>query len=309
MSLNTTTVDRAGVPEDGILDLDVQLTNNSNVSITDDVELSVDGKVVGSTEFTVGGGETDNVTLTFDSKGYEDEETLLVSTPYSSDTLLVSIGMPDSGIYLQDGWGDGKLTDREDSNTHDQTVGTTTYTTTYRPQWAVQTETVSASRNEDGYMQVEEDARVKTPSNFNEDDFKVYWRWEFTSNTDSSLRRRTSGFLGDATYRNSGNGWMWTVNPDSGSGETFTLSKVEGGESTRVIDESWTGDTEIHETEVIRQNGEDWELKLDGSTVGTAKDGTDFNAELITFGGGNGTAPWRIHDFQIGKIDYVPVSE
>ena len=226
----------------------------------------------------------------------------------------VSVGIrviPDRGVYIQDDWGDGNLSPRDDSNTREQTIGGNTYDTTYRPDWTSVDGSPSASADNSGYMEIEDNETVETDSVFAEDDMAIYIRWRMTGTTAGSGRRRVFHFWADesADYRDSGNAWYFNFNPGDGD-QVYNLTKLDGGSETNVIDGSVGVGTSEHETEIIRLNGEDWELKHDGQTVGTATDSfaptADASADKIHIQAGSNADAWRILDFYIGAPGDVP---
>ena len=185
--------------------------------------------------------------------------------------------IPDSEVYLQDDWGDNRLTNREDS-------GTTTYNGVegvYRPEWNTRNGSPEATNER---LEMDDADRVVTDINLS---FNETITWEFdidVSNVPSgganSMRatlfaEQDSDFQDRFYHR--GYGLRWP------NGQRLILDEVDdNGDLNTIVD----GSTDLsgqHTVEVLRNSDGDWEVILDGSSEGTGNDTTHTNEDITAF--------------------------
>ena len=214
----------------------------------------------------------------------------------------VSVGMaaiPDDGVYLQDDWGDGKLTDRDDANTREQTIFGETFDTRYRPEWAEQAGTPSASSSEDGFATVGEGELIRTGTDWTEG----VWEWEFEwQNVQDSGGRRAFEF---ELWREDSDNYIYVrVAPDSSDG-TFRLEEDIGGSTDVIISDNFANDEEKHTLRVERdESTDDWELFLDGESRGTGSQNPNADPIETGLAAGRGTeVDMRVYNLKFASPD------
>ena len=184
--------------------------------------------------------------------------------------------IPDSEIYLQDDWGDNKLQDREDS-------GTTTHNGVegiYRPEWRIESGSPEA---ENERLEFDTNEAIDTEINVNLDE-TITWEWsgiDFgTFESDVSIG---VGFIVWAEDQN------WHLDSSAPSpDDAYVVQIRHESDEVRLL----SGDVLIsHSTRpaesisLKREPNGDWELFVDGSSVGTANDTTLSDPQYIGFGG------------------------
>ena len=186
--------------------------------------------------------------------------------------------IPDSDIYLQDDWGDNKLTDREDSGTttHNDVEGV------YRPEWIVDSDDVGVTNES---LHAEEGGEVRTEINLNLDE-TITWEW---TNVDIS----NAGSSANHGLQLWAEGTDWTAFPpgmypgyvvefSTSDGGRVRLHKVDdSGSGENLTEETGVGDT--IDIEVTRESDGSWSISVDGGDPQTATDTTHDSPEHIGF--------------------------
>ena len=188
--------------------------------------------------------------------------------------------IPDSDIYLQDDWGDNKLTDRDDSRT-------TTYngeTGVYRPEWTIRNNepTVSGSQ-----LQMRGGDGIFTNINLNFDE-NIEWDFDISSMPDKGGGDLTTCALfaeqtDDAVEAN-GDDWLLHSSYSvllRGASQGIDLERVDAnGDRTVLISGEQGTDADVR---VTRSASGEWELFIDGTSQGTATDTTFTSDEALAF--------------------------
>ena len=210
-----------------------------------------------------------------------------VSEVRSGDGRVFFGAIPDSEVYLQDDWGDNRLTDREDS-------GTTTYNGVegvYRPEWGLANAFSNLPTVSNERLQLtDDDEGIVTEINLNLDETVT---WQFTGIDVSNSG--TSG--GDTAHFG-----LWAEQQDSQTsgrlnesysvsvrnGDTVRLEKMDadGNFDDFIIGSSISGSD--NSVTVSRTPSGEWELFVDGSSDGTATDTEFLDPVFAYFSGREG---------------------
>ena len=188
--------------------------------------------------------------------------------------------IPDSIVYLHDDWGDNKLTDRDGSET-------TTYNGVegvYRPEWAtisgLNTPTVQNER-----LEIDDGDGIETDLNLNLDETIT---WEL-SNIDVGNTGISSNHANAILFSEQNEDFNSAEFPHNsylviirGGGDDVVLQEVDGSGDNSVLARG--GElTDSHDITVIREPNGDWELFVDGSSVGSATDASHTNPNHAMF--------------------------
>ena len=171
--------------------------------------------------------------------------------------------VPEPSFSHFDDWGDARLTDR---------VGA-------YPNYRVSYFNVDGDnvRAQDGFLEFDGNTGTFVGLNWEYDTFETVARWEcrrrFTENFDPSTDEAGDDFF----FWNEDADNRWYIHNDADSDDEFNLRKIENGSVTSVIQtEPSISDDEWHiiaAERTIDGNGDaNWELFLDGTSLGTAVD-------------------------------------
>lgn len=210
------------------------------------------------------------------------------------------VGLATIANYLEDDWGDNALSSRtgaaDGAYAHpaaneagDTLIGR------YRPNWAVESGSPSATNNElqlpDGSTT---EQTVSTPSEMTTGSFEI--KYQFAANP-SNGALHYSVLCSDFSL-------VANVTTDSGyeartvhNGD-YNLTRRDSGSATDIIVSSWSVDTNQHTKRVTRNSYSSFELFLDGASKGTATDGT-FTESVVQFIGNNSTDRVDIDDLVV----------
>ena len=182
--------------------------------------------------------------------------------------------IPDSDIYLQDDWGDNKLTDREDS-------ATTTYNGVegvYRPEWTIRDNEPTVDNEE---LQMTGGDGIFADINLNLDE-TITWTWDvFVPDIGGGFGDSIRTHLWAEQTENDTNGRLFeSYFVDIRNGERWELAKIDSnGENTvLVFGTSNTGESTV---EVTRSPSGEYNFIIDGTSQGTETD-TDFTDPQVT---------------------------
>jgi hypothetical protein len=219
-------------------------------------------------------GDTVNVDYTVTNSGQQGTQDIRLLTDAPSP-------IPDANVYLHDDWGDNKIQNRDESGTttHNGVEGV------YRPEWAVNDGSPSASNQE---LVVDRDEALMTGINL---DFgsTITWEWSLDLSVQNggtsvqfeagcfSTTKTTSGFAMDEAYgvqfdRNSPYIDLRRHDTNDDFGTTLIGSNYS---------EFTTSPTTVT---VTRSASGTWELFVDGNSKGTADDTTYTTANKIWYG-------------------------
>jgi hypothetical protein len=202
--------------------------------------------------------------------------------------------IPDSDVYLQDDWGDNKLTNRDESGTttHNGVEGV------YRPEWSVISGKSQPTVN-NGQLTITGGDGIYADINLNLNE-TISWEWTNvdlsdggTSSNEHSVMHcwseqlpdETNGMLHEAYF-------VWVTNNDS-----CNLSKRDssGNFKTVVSASPQSGTIDVM---VTRSPSGDWELFFNGVSQGAGND-TEFTDPKYTAFIGN---PGADHDYNEMKV-------
>ena len=194
-----------------------------------------------------------------------------------SDGSIIS-DIPDPDVYLQDDWGDNKLTDRDNS-------GTTTHNGeegVYRPEWAVDSDVVSVTNES---LHAEEGGQVRTEINLNLDE-TITWKWNDVdiSNAGSSANHSLQVWSEATDWDFFTNGMTpgYIIEYSTSDSGRVRLWESDGTDSNQLTEEIGVG-TNI-DIEVKRDSDGGWEVSVDGGEPETATDTTYSDPRYIGFG-------------------------
>ena len=202
--------------------------------------------------------------------------------------------IPDPDIYLQDDWGDNKLTDREDS-------GTTTYNGVegvYRPEWTTEQGNPVA---EDERLKMDTDT-ISTGINLNLDE-TVTWEVTIRQFSDDGNDSFAIGLFSETTtIVNSGrmadDGYVIFFSPE----DTVDIRRVDDGNDTTLISGGNVPEDEDYSVSVTRTPSGEFELFDEDSSLGTDTDTTyddDEEIEAIAIGGRDTDNPdFEVHEYK-----------
>ncbi len=202
------------------------------------------------------------------------------SKPYVNAQVFSPI--PDSGIYLHDDWGDNKLQNRDES-------GTTTYNGVegvYRPEWTIDESTADANNQQ---LELSGGA-VKTDINLDLSS-EITWSWTGVSlsgvysdgQASFGCYMDPSASLGDIGGRvYSGDGVYFVSH--SSDGEVGLGIDTNGTFSDTSISTSMNPDNISSVTVIRRVDPVEWELLINGSSVGTTQTSSSADVGFIYFG-------------------------
>ena len=191
----------------------------------------------------------------------------------------VSVGIdaiPDSDIYLQDDWGDNKLTDREGSGTttHNDEEGV------YRPEWTLE---IGSPTAEDERLKLDRNQLLFTEINLNLDETVT---WEFVgvhipdewAGLGLFAETNNVGDMSNFREHNLQSGYHLILN--EASSESVRLLKMNGSATELIESGSHSGIVNI---EVTRSPSGEWSLNVDGSNEGSTTDTDHDNPQYIGF--------------------------
>ena len=224
------------------------------------------------------------------------------------DGTEVDVGpaIPDSEVYLQDDWGDNKLTNRDDS-------GTTTYNGVegvYRPEWTLEVGTPTASNQK---IRVDDGELAYAGINLNLDE-TVTWEWsgvESTSDSDTEwlglgLFAETA-IPAELNFNTTGLEDGYHIACSSG-GNFLRLYRLDGGTATELAetDPGVTGWDNESVTATRSPSGE-FEVFVNGTSEITATDTTFTAPENIAFATRDEDSAGEAGPFEL-SVDEVKVS-
>ena len=185
--------------------------------------------------------------------------------------------IPDSDVYLQDDWGDNKLTDRDDSGTttHNGVEGV------YRPEWTAPSG-FSTANAENEQLEISDGEAVSTNINLNLDETVT---WEFSvdyssGGTDSgratsiALYSESLKYDDSAGFRPNTSYVFW-----GGRDVDFRISEIDDNGNVTDLISGLTPSDELFDVKVTRQPNGEWELFIDDSSQGSDTDTTHTNPE------------------------------
>ena len=192
--------------------------------------------------------------------------------------------IPDSQVYLQDDWGDNKLTDRDDS-------GTTTYNGVegvYRPEWKIDDGSPEADDNQ---LQYSSGDALHAEIELNLDETVT---WEFENVDGSASGGESSGqyvislmadttdhFAGDETEIGYSEGYeLFMRDDDAGDLFRFRRNDDAGSDNETLI--SADNPTDGRDIKVTREPDGTWQLFLDGDSVGGTEVDDTYTDPIIT---------------------------
>lgn len=92
------------VVEGSVLEVGVEIVNNSGEYTTDYVELTIDDVVIEQHEIHIEPHNSESLTILLDTEGYSGREIITARTSYSSDHVVVIIGAPDAEPWQDNRW-------------------------------------------------------------------------------------------------------------------------------------------------------------------------------------------------------------
>jgi len=214
-------------------------------------------------------------------------------------TFETGSAIPDPDVYLDDDWGDNRLTDREDS-------GTTTYNDVegvYRPEW---TNTITGFSNPtaaDGKIICEDDEGVTTPINLNLDE-TIEWLFNDVDMSEAGTGG-TDGFHvclfaeqnSDTTNATLEQGYHVYFN--RGTADVRLVYMDENGDRTDIIQSGQAFD-DVQSWRVTRQPNGEWEL-FDNSddSQGTETDTQSTNPQYAAVIGRDGVIQASMSEYKV----------
>ena len=224
---------------------------------------------------TVDGLDIDDATIDGD---VVDEITMDGDVVYQASAIL------DGDVYLHDDWGDNKLTDRDGS-------GTTTHNGeegVYRPEWTIDGTTPTV---ENETLTIGNDDGIYTDINLN---LNEEVKWEFSnvdvsdsdtgSNNESGFTlfaETTSRAVSNRTFDDSY--WLNVRrDPDGSSDHEIIFVRTDDGDFNSLIEGTFNNGDDFT---VTRSDNGEWELIVNGTSIGTTTDTTYTNPQVIGFGG------------------------
>lgn len=257
------------------LEVDYSVENTSGTDDTQDIILEIEDsggtttQEDSDTDVTITAGSTATGTLSWVTEsGDADTYTAFVKSNDDTESISVEVSEPTSSElngYLLEDWEGDSL---NEGPTYDTTgyeftePETSAFTVTTRPEWSelAGSPTVSDSiltlTNGDSTTQA-----VDTEADVSEG------TWEFVFQCSSSP---TDGqLLFDFMREDTDNRWRVRLN---GNNDDFKLQKQDTGDGSDAISTTWSRDTSEHTLTVTRDSNDQFEMSLDGSSVGTATD-------------------------------------
>ena len=271
------------------------ITNRGQSDGEQTVELTLDGEVVDSEALVLDAESTGRMSLVTDAFTDEDDgqiyEVEIVTDDRVAQVMTVEvIALPDSDVYLHDDWGDNQLTsDRDES-------GTTTHNGeegVYRPEWDVGAGSPEANNE---LLDLKSGDAVITEINANLDEELVLELdglslASSTSNahvhgiTIFAQTDEPRGLANDDDYRGLREGYY--VDARSASDGQYGIRRVDsdGSTSTLIEGDGFGDDVSIV---VTRQPNGDWQMEVDGDSLGSAVNDTDYtDANFSAMGNSN----------------------
>ena len=205
--------------------------------------------------------------------------------------------IPDSDIYLQDDWGDNKLTDREDSGTttHNGVEGV------YRPEWET-LEFQTTPSVDDGELEVGSGEGIYTDINLNLDE-QIHWEFDIDFSDGGSGGSNSGGVIlysetvDEASFRDSfvQNSYVFFfINRDGG--DIRLLRYDDDDDSQIVADDGLGNDVSV---EITRSPGGEWELIIDDSSVGTGTDDTYTDVNYTGFTARDEIVEFSVNEYKV----------
>ena len=191
--------------------------------------------------------------------------------------------IPDSGIYLDD-WLDNRISNRETySDLQYEFFETTPEESAFdtepeRPEWTELQSTVTTS---EGRVEFNDDDAERLGTSLSvdslPDDLHLRMDFEMQNTTTRSGRSMFFAFVNETEDEDIPQGITINIFP---TGSTWDLNlQIDG--STLINETDISDPTDPHFVEATRENGENWELFLDGSSVGTATDSYNATGDLF----------------------------
>ena len=213
------------------------------------------------------------------------------------------IAIPDSEIYLQDDWGDNRLTNREDSDTttHNGVEGI------YRPEWTVDAGDVEAQNEQ---LEVRDQGILRADINLNLDETVT---WEFSGVSEETvidddgdlvqlgLFSESDEFTANNRVRFYNDSYLISIDENANHTE---LLKYDGNERTEIITGSYQGSGSDDVYKVTRTSSGNWELFVNGNSIGTGEDTTYTEPQYTGFAvrQRGGTSNWPELDVDEYKV-------